>query len=99
MGQINQVTFVFGFYAEKDEDTMDFQNVIRRGESIRGTFTQSDSNDVFSYEGTLKKEEGIVKYASKREHEQPEYGLHLNLYLNGVKIQELKEFIYDYIVT
>ena len=49
LGQINQVTFVFGFYAEKDEDTMDFQNVIRRGESIRGTFTQSDSNDVFSY--------------------------------------------------
>ena len=98
LGQINQVTFVFGFYAEKDEDTMDFQNVIRRGESIRGTFTQSDSNDVFSYEGTLKKEEGIVKYASKREHEQPEYGLHLNLYWNGVKIQELREFIYDYIV-
>ena len=98
LGKIDQVTFVFGFYAVKDEDNMDFQNVIRCGESIRGTFTQSDSKDVFSYEGILKEGEGIIKHHLDYEYEQSGYDLSLDLFLNGVKIQEIREFIYRYTV-
>lgn len=94
LGQINQVTFVLAFHTIKDENTMYFQNVIRRGENIRGTFTQQGGKDVVGYEGTLKESEGIIEqnpYGDKAK--QSGYDLNLSLFLNGVKTQEISEFM------
>ena len=92
LGEKEHITYICDFFniKESDDSGMKFQ-IKRAGENVSGMFVQNGSESEFCFEGTIRKTEGIIEHDNEGK-KQHGYLICLQVFLNGVEIQEIEEF-------